>query len=428
MAIPKIRELYNPILDYLYKFGESSLADIRIAMARSFYIPDKEAFNYNDNDDNKPTLFMGRVNNACYNLYFAGLIIRVRRGVYDISPKGHKAVDDEDFVDSDYLWMFPAYQEYATRRYEQGVCASGPEEEDNPLPIPNPNVDDFPEVRPERPELKFRQVELLTIEDMVELRDHDARFANMIASGDFLYDDGIIKRVPREVLQHDMSYAEFKATTLMHSAGQAIMCYQEANTGKMISAPEPTPEGFHRTKRGSRPWSNPYPPAPTGGSGSGGTGTGGNGPGGNGGGGGTGGYNGNRNYDMVQDMLNYIQQSNRDFNACFVHLMDIYNIKEGQLVKISGVDQKKIQRMRNDSTVHVNVEDLTAIMLALKASSHILDAFIDLIGLNPASIKYKPYSVICDTMKYANYEEVNDACRKANLPEVFPANLSGPIS
>ena len=38
MAIPKIRELYNPILDYLYKFGESSVAEIRIAMARSFYI------------------------------------------------------------------------------------------------------------------------------------------------------------------------------------------------------------------------------------------------------------------------------------------------------------------------------------------------------------------------------------------------------
>ena len=427
MAIPKIRELYNPILDYLYQYGESSLADIRYAMARSFYIPDREAFNY---DDDKPTLFMGRVNNACYNLYFAGLIIRVRRGVYNISAKGHKVVDDEDFVDSDYLSQFPSYQEYTAWRKEQDVHASDPEWKEQP-PTPNPDVED---IKIEKPDLKFRQMELLTVDDMVELRKRDARFANMIASGDFLYDNGIIKRVPREVLQHDMSYAEFKATTLMHSAGQAIMCYQEAKTGKMVTAPEASLEGYHRTRKGSRPWSNPYPPSPSGGSsggGPGGSGTGGpgGGTGSGGSGGGTGGYNGNRNYDMVQDMLAFIQQSNRDFNLCFKHLMDdIYSITEAELVKRSGIDKKKIQRMRNDPNVHVNAEDLTAIMLVLQASSHILDAFIDLIGFNPSSVKYLPYSVICDTMKYANYEEVNVACRKANLPEVFPANLTGPIS
>ncbi len=421
MAIPKIRELYNPILDYLYQYGESSLFDIRYAMARSFYIPDKEAFNY---DGDKPTLFMGRVNNACYNLYFAGLIVRIKRGVYDISKVGRRAIDDEDFVDSDYLWQFPSYQEYVMRRYEQGVNASGPEG-NMPLPLPKPEPDPEIEIPIDKPRREFKLKELLTIEDMVKLRERDARFANMIATGEYIYDDGVIKQVPLEVLQHDMSYMEFKTTTLMHSSGQAIMCYEEAHTGKMMTAAKPTIEGYHKTSRGSRPWSNPYPAAPGGGSGGKGPG-GSNGPGSNGG---TGGYNGNRNYDMVQDMLAFIQQSNRDFNACFRHLMDdLYHITGDLLSQKTGIDRRKIQRMRNDANVHVNVEELAAVMLVLQASSHILDAFIDLIGYSAYSIKYKPYSVICDTMKFARYEDVNDACRKSNIPEVFPPNLSGSIS
>lgn len=412
MAIPKIRELYNPILDYLYQYGETTLFDIRYAMARSFYIPDKEAFG---SDGDKPTLFMGRVNNACFNLYCAGLIIRVKRGVYNIASNGKRAIDNEEFVDSDYLWSFPSYQERMMKRY----TATGNSELDDPSSFSEPN----PEIKVtplDKPKPEYRLVEEPSIDDMIKLRDQDVRFANMIASGDFLIDDGIIKQVPQEVLRHDMSYQEYKATTLMHSYSQAIVCYMETNTGKMISAPQPTRSGYHKTSKGSRPWSNPYPAAPGGTSGSGGNKNGNIG---------TGGYNGNRNYDMVQDMLDFIQKSHGDFNKCFDYLIkDIYGITGTMLSQKTGIDSKKIQRMRNDTNVHVNVEELTAIMLVLQASSYILEAFISLIGLDPKSDKYKPYCLICDLMKYSTYEEVNKQCNKYNRGDIFPQNLSGPIS
>ena len=67
----------------------------------------------------------------------------------------------------------------------------------------------------------------------------DTRFANMIATGAFLYEDGRIKTDPQKVQMQDMSYQEYKAQNLIHGTdNSAILCYQEANGhGKMISAP-----------------------------------------------------------------------------------------------------------------------------------------------------------------------------------------------
>ena len=84
--------------------------------------------------------------------------------------------------------------------------------------------------------------------------------------------------------------------------------------------------------------------------------------------------------------------------------------------------------MRNDPKVDVKVEELTAVMLVLQASACILRAFFDIIGYSADSPKYSPYPIICDSMKFASYEDVNKACRDSNIPEIFPPNLTGSIS
>ena len=77
------------------------------------------------------------MNNACFNLYCAGLIIRVKRGVYNIASNGKRAIDNEEFVDSDYLWSFPSYQERMMKRY----TATGNSELDDPSSFSKPNSD-----------------------------------------------------------------------------------------------------------------------------------------------------------------------------------------------------------------------------------------------------------------------------------------------
>lgn len=113
MAILKIKELYNPILELIDKCSSAYLPDIRVELAEDFYSPKDEAFDFGDK---YYSVFEDRVNNACYNLYHAGLLIRVRRGTYKLSETEKKVVDSNDYIDNDYLWQFPEYREYHLHR------------------------------------------------------------------------------------------------------------------------------------------------------------------------------------------------------------------------------------------------------------------------------------------------------------------------
>lgn len=100
MAIPKINELYDPILLFLAEYGDASLSEIRSKFAQIFYILEEEA---TARKDKRYSLFEERVNNACFNLYYAGLIDRIYCGQYRLSESGEKTVTRGDYVDADYL-------------------------------------------------------------------------------------------------------------------------------------------------------------------------------------------------------------------------------------------------------------------------------------------------------------------------------------
>lgn len=109
MAIPKISELYNPILQFLSENGRSHISTIRNEIARSFYVPEDEVL---DRNDKRYSLYESRVNQACWNLCYAELIVRTSIGYYALSESGEEAVDKDDFVDGDYLCEIPSYWEY----------------------------------------------------------------------------------------------------------------------------------------------------------------------------------------------------------------------------------------------------------------------------------------------------------------------------
>lgn len=391
MAIPKTSELYDSILTFLGKNGETALDRIRQEMALSFYVPDEEAF---EDREQRYSIFENRVNYACWDLCHAGLIERTQIGFYALSPEGSQAVDD--YVDRDYLWGIPGFRDYAIwRRGEAGVKQDGKDER-----VGGSGQRAVHTVHKQKPE--FVLVERPTFAQIVELKMQDTRFANMIASGCFLYEDGSIKEVPQEVRMQDVSYQEFKAQNLMHSGdNSAILCYRDANgSGKMVSGPPKGIEGYHRSPKAPDKWINPFPWVAS---------------------------SGANLYPTVKGMLDYTRK-NRDFCVCLEHLIkNVYQIKEATLAKKSGVHIKKIQRLMNNPSEKCNITELIALFWVLKAHPSIIEAMLDLAGMSHTSPKFEPYVVVCTLTLYSTYKEVNDLCRQEGLQEIFPKSLENQI-
>lgn len=109
MAIPKINELYDSILQLLHENGESHISIIRNEIARSFYVLEDEV---TDRNNKRYSLYESRVNQACWNLCYAGLIERTFIGFYTLSRSGEAAVEKDDFIDGNYLWEIPSFREH----------------------------------------------------------------------------------------------------------------------------------------------------------------------------------------------------------------------------------------------------------------------------------------------------------------------------
>lgn len=62
MAIPKIQELYDPILEYLLEVNRDTLVNIRTAMQQYFYVLLDDAYKKEENE--QYSLFEWRVNTA----------------------------------------------------------------------------------------------------------------------------------------------------------------------------------------------------------------------------------------------------------------------------------------------------------------------------------------------------------------------------
>lgn len=393
MAIPKTNELYDSILAFLGENGETALDRIRQEMALSFYVPDEEAF---EDREQRYSLFENRVNYACWDLCRAGLIERTRIGFYVLSPKGNEAVGREDYVDRDYLWDVPEFRDYVlSRKGEFSVKTDDRMWEDGGQDKRASHI-----MHRQKPE--FVQVQHPTIMQIVKLKRQDTRFANMIASGCFLYEDGSIKEVPREVRMQAVSYQEFKVQNLMHSAdNSAILCYQDANgSGKMVSAPPKSISGYRRNPKAPDKWNNPLPWVASSGAGL---------------------------YPVVSGALDHIRK-NRDFCVCMKHLLkNVYNITQVTLAQKSGVDIKKIQRLVNNPKEKRNITELIAIFWVLKAHPSIIVAMLELAGISHTAPQYEPYIVMCTLTVHSTYKEVNDLCRQEGLQEIFPKSLEGQV-
>jgi restriction system protein len=72
----------------------------------------------------KKTRHYDRVGWAATYMKQAGLLIKPSRGWYELSARGYEVVRSGDVINTEYLWRFPEFVEFQTRKRENGAESS----------------------------------------------------------------------------------------------------------------------------------------------------------------------------------------------------------------------------------------------------------------------------------------------------------------
>ena len=377
MAIPRIQELYNPILGYLLEYKQDTLISIRRAMQEYFYVSEEDAF-LNEKHEGKYTLFEWRVNTACNNLYHAGLLLHPRKGVYAISEDGERVADSAKDVDRDYLWNIKDFRKYARGRRST---------------IPSGDFCDKYEDLDKIGVKEYLEIQEVTVEQIVKLKQQDTRFANMMAAGIYMLEGGQVKEVPVVVMQNDMSLKEYRETTLSNSASEkAFICKTDVDgSGKMkaIRNRKPSPGGV-----GSRPrkWDNPEPFVKTSIDNA---------------------INKARSYKGIASIMEAMKQLiNTD-----------YRISYAELSRRTGISEDKIRNMCTSSTYNPKFLDLAAIFIKLQVPPLVCKSIFSLAGYDVSLAKYEKHYEIIEVGMHFTAPEINDLCTKEGIDTIFPATI-----
>lgn len=375
MAIPRIKELYNPILGYLLERRKDTLVSIRKAMQEYFYISEEDAFT-NAKHEGKYTLFEWRVNTACNNLYHAGLLNHPYKGVYAISDIGCKIADSEKDVDRDFLWNIKDFREFSRSKRETKT-----------------EFDDKYEDLNKIGKKEYVEIEEVTVAHVIELKKQDTRFANMMAVGLFMLEDGQIRDVPIEVLQHDMSLQEHRDTTLSHGASNsAFVCKTAADASgrmKAVRNRQAIPGGV-----GSRPrkWENPDPFVKT-------------------------------SFDNAMNNARRYKGFSSIKDAMHQLINIDYKISYAELSRRTGISEDKLRNMCTSSAYNPKFLDLAAIFIKLQVTPLVCKTIFSLAGYDVSMAKYEKHYEIIELGMHFTAPEINDMCQKQGIDTIFPATI-----
>ncbi|MCR5487422.1 MAG: winged helix-turn-helix domain-containing protein [Lachnospiraceae bacterium] len=404
MAVPKIGELFGPILKLAYSGETVSLSGMRAMLADEFYVPKKEAFTRKEGAGY--SLFEERVNAACYNLCHAGLIRRVGWGLYVITTAGKAAVDSGQIIDDEFLRRIPRYRLYLhldkkeSRREWDDLMDQKEELEEYAIKAIN-----------EAPKPEFVPVERLTLDKLSDLIERDTRTKNLFASRHYSYNGETIMEVPREVRMHDMTFKQYMETASVQAVQEAtVQCYetmQGAAVAKLKAVPPKQREGYHQNQKEKEKYKNSVASISNDGD-----------------------EDKDKTYKNNKNLLDYIR-THQDFCESFSHLIkDFYKIKVEDLSMLSGVGEKTIQRMMNDHNHIVKAENLVAICWVLKVYTFAVTDLFELAGLGTRSQKMRNYIALCTSTYDRTYEDVNKIYRRDINPNgyLFPLNLTGYVA
>jgi restriction system protein len=150
MAIPPFHEFFSPVLKFCAVHPEVTKASIREPMARHFGISPEEASALLPSQ--RVTTLASRISWAFTYLVRSGLIERLSRGVYRITPEGKKVAGRENgSIGIEFLMRYPSFRDYMDKSRNAGGgedgadCPEGasPEETAAEASLPDSGVPKF---------------------------------------------------------------------------------------------------------------------------------------------------------------------------------------------------------------------------------------------------------------------------------------------
>lgn len=109
MALPKYDELYGNVMCALKEGGEKSRRELREAVAKQIGL---SAAEQEEQLPSGASVWSSRVGWAVTYLTAAGLLARVRRGVYALSDEGMRVLASGERVDNALLARYPAFRAF----------------------------------------------------------------------------------------------------------------------------------------------------------------------------------------------------------------------------------------------------------------------------------------------------------------------------
>jgi restriction system protein len=127
MPVPEFNQIKLPALEFFLDGQPHHITEVYDALAKHFHLNDA------DLSELLPSGTQSRWHNraswACYDLYRAGLLTRLKRGTYQITDDGRKvAAQKPAVIDRDYLMQFPRFAQFL----ESGGKAKSKNGEDLP--------------------------------------------------------------------------------------------------------------------------------------------------------------------------------------------------------------------------------------------------------------------------------------------------------
>ncbi len=99
MTIPTYKEITPEMLRLAAKIGPFKVSDLEEQLAKLFSLTEEEVSKGYDSADNKHRMFRSRMGWAKSSLYRSGLLEKVSRGVFKVSPKGVEVSShDEPYI------------------------------------------------------------------------------------------------------------------------------------------------------------------------------------------------------------------------------------------------------------------------------------------------------------------------------------------
>lgn len=122
MAVPDYQAYMTPLLQLLSDGQARHINDIADQLARHFRLSDADLQDMIPSG--KKSRHVDRVGWAATYLKQAALLEKPARGWYTLTEAGYQTVRSRDTVNTEYLWRFPAFVEFQTRKRGNGVETS----------------------------------------------------------------------------------------------------------------------------------------------------------------------------------------------------------------------------------------------------------------------------------------------------------------